>query len=113
MEKFHPNHQHYPATVTMRNPPSSKEAVNDWLLSVVAAVEMHVLFGPFVKQCDDPGNEGITGIVGLSESHSSFHCWNMKQVPYLQFDVYSCKEFSPDVIRPMFAVFDPIEIDDK
>jgi S-adenosylmethionine decarboxylase len=43
----------------------------------------------------DPG--GLTGVAILSTSHASFHAFPL--TGELRFDLYSCKDFDPDVVE--------------
>lgn len=92
------NHKHIIVTAHLSNPPDTAAQVDSWLIDLVAKVEMQVLFGPFSTRCDIPGNEGVTGIICLSTSHSSIHVWDKLERPFVKFDLYSCKDFSPEVV---------------
>ena len=52
------------------------------------------------------GEYGVTGVVGLSESHCSIHTW--PEEGYASLDVYMCGDCSPrDSIARMQAYFKP------
>lgn len=61
-----------------------------WLRDLVNLVGMKVFMEPIVKTCDEKGNEGITGVIGLETSHASFHIWTNGD---FRFDLYSCQDF--------------------
>jgi S-adenosylmethionine/arginine decarboxylase-like enzyme len=104
------DHKHLIVTATLRNPPRTAEAVDDWMRRVVDAVNMKILFGPHVIRCDTPGNEGVTGIVCIETSHASIHVWDTLEVPFLKFDIYSCMRFDPTVVTDLIKEFDPYYI---
>lgn len=110
MEYFVPNHTHLIVTMTLSNPPKTTQIVYDWLIKLVKTVGMEILSGPHVEECADIGNEGVTGIVVLSTSHASLHCWSEVEIPYLQFDLYSCKDFDKSLVMKMFDEFGLKEI---
>jgi S-adenosylmethionine/arginine decarboxylase-like enzyme len=47
---------------------------------------------------DTPGNEGLTGQIGLSTSHIAIHIWDNVSPALVQMDVYSCKPFDNNTI---------------
>ena len=105
-------HKHVLITATgLRNPPRTPEAVTDWLLRLVQAVDMRMFFGPFAKRCEQLGNEGVTGMVCIETSHASLHCWDTIPQPFVQIDLYSCQEFDEQVVLNMVGEFSPIGID--
>jgi S-adenosylmethionine/arginine decarboxylase-like enzyme len=62
---------------------------------------MKILMDPHCVWCDDKGNEGITGVVGITTSHSSVHFWPK----HYMFDLYSCKEFDVNTVIEMLKEF--------
>lgn len=76
----------------------------DWFNRLVEAVDMKVLINPICVWCDDEGNEGVTGMVGITTSHSSIHFWSGNP-SYYKFDLYSCKDFSLDTVAEMLKEF--------
>jgi S-adenosylmethionine/arginine decarboxylase-like enzyme len=107
MSVFIPNHIHFLATVTLEKPNFTVPFVHDWLYRLVQSAGMTVLAGPYVVECNDPGNEGITGGVFLKESHSTIHIWDKKDEPYLKMDLYSCKKFNIKNIIEMIKELNP------
>lgn len=103
-------HIHMLGRAYINKPPLTPEDGDKWLLDLVEAIAMVRLMGPFSIKCDEPGNEGVTGIIGLTTSHSSFHCWPDAERPFLTFDVYSCREFEPQAVLDCLARFEPTEI---
>ena len=107
----HLNHQLMIGTAYINNPPTTVEQANGWLKSLIKKIGMEVLMGPFTVDCVTEGNEGITGIVVMSTSHASFHCWHLVERPFLTFDVYSCRSLDPQIVLDHFAEFEPNKID--
>lgn len=101
------DHKHLIVTAALKSPPRTAAQVEDWLRRMVEAVDMAILFGPHVTRCDTPGNEGVTGIVCIETSHASIHVWDTLDVPFLKFDLYSCKRFDPTILTDMLSEFEP------
>ena len=74
--------------------------LQDWFNRLVEAVDMKVLIDPICVWCNDEGNEGVTGIVGITTSHSSIHFWS-GEPSYYKFDLYSCKDFALESVAEM------------
>ena len=78
--------------------------LHDWFRRLVEAVDMKVLIDPICVWCEDEGNEGVTGMVGITTSHSSIHFWDGEPAFY-KFDLYSCKFFSLNAVAGMLKEF--------
>ena len=91
MKELH--HQHVLIKAHVVNPPRSEEALNQWLRETVAAVRMQVCIEPRSFYVSIPGNEGLTGQIGLSTSHLAVHIWDEVQPAMVQLDLYSCAPF--------------------
>lgn len=89
-------HLHLIATVFVSRPPLTVEAGETFLRDIVETVGMEILLDAQVIYCEDLGNEGVTGIVGLTTSHASFHSWHLAARPFVSFDLYSCRSFNPN-----------------
>ena len=101
------HHIHLLGKAYLRNPPVDEQSANDWLLDLVATIEMKVLIGPFSIHCETLGNEGVTGAVVIETSHCSGHFWHKVERPFVTFDVYSCVNFSPEtVLKNLHKHFD-------
>lgn len=92
------NHLHLLVTAYIDRPPLSAETGEEWLRQLVDLIDMQILMDANAIYCEDLGNEGVTGIVGLTTSHSAFHCWHLVERPFINFDVYSCKIFNPNIV---------------
>ena len=95
-------HKHILVTGYLESAPKEDYVsfLEDWFLRLVAAVDMEVFIAPNCKWCSDAGNEGLTGIVGITTSHSSIHFWDGSPAFY-KFDLYSCKDFALDDVAGM------------
>lgn len=100
---FEPDHLEFFATTTLQKRSYTVKQIEDWLRRLVVAVDMQVLKEAEAIQCDDLGNEGISGIVMLTTSHSSIHIWDKKAQPYFKMVLYSCKPFPTLPILGMFS----------
>lgn len=99
--RFDPDHLEFFATVTLQKRSFDAANVRNWLTQLVDIVEMQVLMPSHAVSCDDPGNEGTSGIVMLKTSHSSIHIWDQCPQPYAKLVLYSCKEFAIEPILSM------------
>lgn len=96
MEPHSLNHIHLILTAWVRQSPMTDLEGEDWLRGLVDVINMQILMNADAIYCEDLGNEGVTGLVGLTTSHASFHSWHDVEKPFINFDVYSCKTFSVD-----------------
>jgi S-adenosylmethionine/arginine decarboxylase-like enzyme len=90
------DHRHIIVTAYVTHPPMTVEVGEDWLRRLVKLVDMEILMDANAIYCEDLGNEGVTGVVGLTTSHASFHSWHDVERPFINFDLYSCKDFAID-----------------
>lgn len=94
------DHKHLIVNAFISKPPMSADEGKEWLHQLVELVDMQILLEANAIYCEDLGNEGVTGVVGLTTSHASFHAWHQVDEPYIRMDLYSCKDFSSfDVIN--------------
>jgi S-adenosylmethionine/arginine decarboxylase-like enzyme len=108
---FVPNHLHLIVRALVKSPPRSVKATNDWLIKLVDLVDMQVVAGPTSVYVDEPGNEGVTGTITLATSHAAIHVWDHVKPALVQFDIYSCKEYSIDTVLNHMNRFGLIEVD--
>lgn len=92
------DHIHLIVTAYIDNAPTTAIQCEDWLRELVEIVDMQILMDAKAIYCEDLGNEGVTGVVGLTTSHSSVHFWADIPVPFAQFDLYSCRTFSVEKV---------------
>jgi S-adenosylmethionine/arginine decarboxylase-like enzyme len=97
------DHFHLLVTAYVSNSPADAEAGEKWLRKLVEIIDMEILMDAKAVYCEDLGNEGLTGIVGLTTSHASMHFWPNASDPFVSFDLYSCRHFSTE------AVFDHLK----
>lgn len=69
----------------------SEEEMNNFLRKLVKHLKMDIIIEPRSAFCDQPGNTGLTGQVGLVTSHACIHSWD--EYNYHEMDVYSCKPY--------------------
>ena len=108
---FNPNHLHLIVRGYVLNPPKKEEVLNTWLTSLVNKVGMVVVAGPTSVYVDEPGNEGITGTITLATSHAAIHIWDANTPSLVQFDIYSCKEYSIETVLDHLNEFGLVEYD--
>lgn len=95
---FVPNHLHLLVKGYLLNPPKTEDTLNKWLSELVDTVGMKVVAGPTSVYVDEPGNEGVTGTITLATSHAAIHVWDAEIPAMFQFDIYSCKEYGPNIV---------------
>jgi len=95
---FVPNHLHLLVKGHLLNPPKTEDILNKWLSELVDTVGMKVVAGPTSVYVDEPGNEGVTGTITLATSHAAIHVWDAEIPAMFQFDIYSCKEYDPNIV---------------
>ncbi len=95
---FVPNHLHLLVKGYLKTPPKTEEALNEWLKQLVDTVGMKVVAGPTSVYVDEPGNEGVTGTITLATSHAAIHVWDEQKPAMFQFDIYSCKDYEPNIV---------------
>ena len=91
-------HKHLIVRAEAIDPPMDEEFLKRWLEKFIFAIGMKVMMGPYVKYSHMKGNRGITGAAIIETSHIVMHVWDEPTPALLQFDVYSCGEFSPEEI---------------
>jgi S-adenosylmethionine/arginine decarboxylase-like enzyme len=101
-------HQHLLIKAYVNNPPTSEDALNDWLTRLVAAINMKVVIPARSKYVVSEGNRGLTGQVGLETSHAAIHVWDDVVPGMLQMDVYSCSCFDTETVVDMIKEWDLI-----
>jgi len=91
-------HKHLIVRAEAIDPPMNEEFLRRWLEEFISDIGMKVMMGPYVKYSHMLGNRGITGAAIIETSHIVMHVWDEPNPALLQFDVYSCGEFNPQVI---------------
>lgn len=97
-------HQHFLGEGFTNSSPTADDVVvlEDWFYRLVAAIDMNILVEPKAIWCEEDGNEGLTGLVVLTTSHSSIHFWR----GFFKFDLYSCKEYDTEIVIDMLKELD-------
>jgi S-adenosylmethionine/arginine decarboxylase-like enzyme len=88
--------KHLYGTAYVTETPDEKdlERIQEWMVRLVSAIDMNVLIPPQCVWCKTPNNEGLTGFVVIDTSHFAAHWWP----GFVKFDLFSCKDFSLDVV---------------
>jgi len=107
-------HKHLIVRAEAVKPPMDEAYLTEWLKDFIASINMKVLMGPYVIYHNIPGNRGITGAAIIETSHIVMHVWDECVPAVMQFDVYSCGEFDPEVIcKKITKDFDITKIEYK
>ena len=91
-------HKHLIVRAEAKNPPMDETILTEWFKKFIEEIGMKVMMGPYVKYSNMVGNRGITGAAIIETSHIVMHIWDEVSPALMQFDVYSCGEFDPEVI---------------
>lgn len=92
-------HKHLIVKAYVSSSFDSVQAVKSWLINIIKAVGMdlaEVNGNPLAYYCTDKGNTGFTGTAILETSHTAVHTWDEFSPNTVQFDLYSCSEFTPE-----------------
>lgn len=74
---------------------------------------MEVLYPPKAVYCDKKGNEGLTAFCIITTSHIALHSWETRDPNLVQLDIYSCKNFSIDLVLSEIDKLNPITVGHK
>jgi S-adenosylmethionine/arginine decarboxylase-like enzyme len=106
-------HTHLIIRALVSKPPTDPNLAIAWLNTLVPAIGMKTLLGPYATYCSVPGNAGLTAAVIIETSHIVLHCWDETSPAELQFDVYTCSHLNPKLIFDALQIFDPTSIEYK
>jgi len=60
---------------------------------IINVLKMAIVIEPRAVLVTDPDNFGVTASANLSTSHVALHVWSKEERPFIQMDVYSCRDF--------------------
>ena len=107
-------HKHLIVRAEIKKPPKEEIKLKHWLEDFVKSINMKIFTGPYVNYCNMPGNRGITAVAIIETSHIAMHIWDEPKPALMQFDVYSCGEFSvEDICEKIRNDFDVTKIEYK
>jgi len=107
-------HKHLIIRAEAIKPPVDEEQLQNWLIEFIESINMKIMMGPYVKYCNMKGNRGITGVAVIETSHIVMHVWDEPNPALMQFDVYSCGDFShTDICKKIMEDFDIHKIEYK
>ena len=105
------DHKHLIVNCTYKETPFKDERFTErWLEEIVEKIDMEILYPAKAIRCFDKGNEGITAFCMITTSHICLHSWERSDPNLVQFDVYSCKDFSQELIINEMRKFNPIRV---
>ena len=106
-----PQHKHLLVRAEVSNPIKEERILKKWLKELVNKIDMKIIKGPFASYVEVPGNKGITGFVMIETSHIAIHIWDEPDPALVQFDVYSCANFSTHEVIMHMKLMNPIKIE--
>jgi len=106
-------HKHLIIRAEVQSPPTDQKFIEAWLVDLTKKINMNVAAGPVSSYVTKKGNEGLTATVLIETSHIVIHVWDKMEPPLIQFDLYSCGEFSIQDVAECFYIFIPIKVEYK
>ena len=106
-------HKHLIMRCEVLDPPTSEAFIEQWLVELVEEIGMKVVAGPISSYVTKNGNEGLTAAVLIETSHIVIHIWDAMRPPLIQFDLYSCTDFSIEEVVKHFYEFIPQRMEYK
>ncbi|MEQ9460827.1 MAG: S-adenosylmethionine decarboxylase [Phycisphaeraceae bacterium] len=106
-------HKHLIIRADTLRTPNSVEQTIEWFNELVEKIGMKLVDLPNNPNCfymDTPGNRGLTCVGIIETSHIALHCWDEGEPGMLQLDVYSCKDFDPEVVLDHLQQFEPTRV---
>ena len=104
-------HNHLLVKAEVNSPIKEEQIVNKWLTDLVEIINMKIIMGPYTSYISTKGNVGITGIVAIETSHIAIHIWDEMKPALVQFDVYSCANFSTQDVLDHTLLMDPVKVE--
>jgi S-adenosylmethionine decarboxylase len=84
---------------------SNEDALRRWLDELPDCIGMSILMPAIVSRIEvprcKPGDEGLSGVVVICESHIAVHTWPLRGE--IQADVYSCRTFDAEAVLSHFV----------
>ena len=106
-----PQHKHLLIRAEVNEPITSEKECKKWLRNLIKVIEMKIIKGPYASYVSKEGNRGVTGVVMIETSHAAIHVWDEVTPALVQFDVYSCANFSTHEVIMHTAVMEPTKIE--
>lgn len=108
-------HKHLIIRAEIANPPghNEEEYMVLWFKSLIEAIDMKILRGPFVTYLNKEGNRGFTGVCIIETSHVAMHVWDEDSPGLMQLDVYTCGALDINIVFDKIREFEPVKIDYK
>ena len=106
-----PVHKHLIIRAEVNHPPLTEKYIRLWLRKLVKKIDMKIIKGPYASYVQKEGNRGVTGVVMIETSHIAIHVWDEERPALVQCDVYSCAEFSSNMVLAEFLPMDVVKID--
>jgi S-adenosylmethionine/arginine decarboxylase-like enzyme len=106
-------HKHLIIRAELNNPPKCSEAINEWMRTLVAKIDMKILMGPYSVYSEMPGNRGLTAVTIIETSHIAMHVWDEDEPALMQLDVYTCSTLDPYDVMDAITEFDPVKVEMK
>lgn len=87
-------HKHLIVRALVNNPIKDQQEAEDFIKFIVNEIDMKLVAGPISAYVTKEGNKGITCTCLIETSNIVFHIWDEPSPALLQFDLYSCADFS-------------------
>lgn len=108
-------HKHMIVHAFVNRPPlkADESSIKSWLTKLVYDMDMEVLREATATYCEQVGNRGMTADIQITTSHIVLHTWDECEMPYIEFDVYTCSELDPKMVIAAIQRFEPTKVSYK
>lgn len=106
-------HKHLIVRAEVNRPITIPEVAENWMEGLIKTIGMKLFRGPISGYVTKEGNKGITCVAIIETSHLALHIWDELSPALVQLDVYSCAEFTPELVFESLDLMEPVKIEYK
>lgn len=106
-------HKHLIVRAELNNPPQCTADIETWMRSLVEAIDMKILMGPYSVYSDMVGNRGLTAVTIIETSHIALHVWDECEPALAQLDVYTCSALNIQDVFDAIQSWNPTKVEYK
>ena len=106
-------HKHLIVRAELNNPPQCTVDIETWMRSLVEAIDMKILMGPYSVYSDMVGNRGLTAVTIIETSHIALHVWDECEPALAQLDVYTCSALNIQDVFDAIQSWNPTKVEYK
>ena len=106
-------HKHLIVRAELNNPPQCTADIETGMRSLVEAIDMKILMGPYSVYSDMVGNRGLTAVTIIETSHIALHVWDECEPALAQLDVYTCSALNIQDVFDAIQSWNPTKVEYK